>query len=71
MEPRDLLKKAKLVLNLVLYAGIAYALYLTYRQYQLGGLDSVINWFTSLPIEVLGVIVVIGAIVLAEGMSQW
>ncbi len=70
MELKSILGKLKSLLSILFYAGLAYSAYLTYQRYQIGGVEMVMEFFSSLPVEVLLLVVVGGALVLTAALGQ-
>lgn len=70
MELRNITRKLRFLLNILAYASIAYGAYLAYLQYQEGGLDYLVSYFMALPVEVLGILVIVGALVLTAALGS-
>lgn len=62
--------KLKMLLSFIIYAAILYGGYLLYQQYQIGGLELVLDYFSTLSPFTLVLIIVVAAMVLAAALSQ-
>ena len=70
MKLGSITRKLKSLLGVLVYAALAYGAYLAYLNYQAGGVDLVLDYLYSLPVEVLLIVAVAGAAVLAVSLGQ-